>query len=83
MECDDYLRRSGPHGQLVERYAARLVGDGRVGHGIWRCFNGIGGLLSWIASRRGALAISMNARSSSTSNIGLGSSPSTLATVPR
>lgn len=56
MECDDYLRRSGPHGQLVERYAARLVGDGRVGHGIWRCFNVIGGLLSWIASRRGALA---------------------------
>ena len=33
MECDEYLRRSrlfrllrsGPHGQLVERYAARLV----------------------------------------------------------
>jgi hypothetical protein len=38
MECDEYLRRSrlfrllrsGPHGQLVERYAARLVGDGVV-----------------------------------------------------
>ena len=47
MECEEYLRRSrlfrrlrsGPHGQLVERYAARLVGDGLVGHGTWRCFN--------------------------------------------
>jgi site-specific recombinase XerD len=48
--------RSGPHGQFVERYAARLVGDGLVRHGIWRCFNVVGGLLSWIASRRGALA---------------------------
>ena len=34
MECEEYLHRSrlfqshrsGPHGQLVERYAARLVG---------------------------------------------------------
>ena len=64
MECDEYLRRSrlfrllrsGPHGQLVERYAARLVGDGLVRHGTWRCFNVVGGLLSWIASRRGVLA---------------------------
>jgi site-specific recombinase XerD len=64
MECDEYLRRSrlfrllrsGPHGQLVERYAARLVGDGLVRHGTWRCFNVVGGLLSWIASHRGALA---------------------------
>jgi len=64
MECEEYLRksrlfrrlRSGPHGQLVERYAARLVRDGLVGHGAWRCFNVAGGLLSWIASRRGALA---------------------------
>ena len=64
MECDEYLRRSrlfrllrsGPHGQLVERYAARLVGDGLVRHGTWRCFNVVGGLLSWIASHRCALA---------------------------
>ncbi len=64
MECDEYLRRSrlsrrlrsGPHGQLVERYAARLVGDGLVRHGTWRCFNVVGGLLSWIASRRRVLA---------------------------
>jgi site-specific recombinase XerD len=64
MECEEYLRRSrlfrrlrsGPHGQLVEHYAARLVGDGLVGDGTWRCLNVVGGLLSWIASRRGALA---------------------------
>ena len=64
MECDEYLRRSrlfrhrrsGPHGQFVERYAARLVGDGLVRHGTWRCFNVVGGLLSWIASRRRVLA---------------------------
>ncbi len=63
MESEEYLRtsrlfrrlRSGPHGQLVERYAARLVEDGLVRHGTWRCLNVVGGLLSWIASRRGAL----------------------------
>ncbi len=40
MECEEYLRRSrlfrrlrsGPQGQLVERYAARLVEDGLVRH---------------------------------------------------
>src|ERR1700748_3423435 len=64
MECDEYLRRSrlfrlltsGPPRQLVERYAARLVGDGLVRHGTWRCLNVVGGLLSWIASRRCVLA---------------------------
>ena len=64
MECEEYLRtsrlfrrlRSGPHGQPVERYAARLVEDGLVRHGTWRCLNVVGGLLSWIASHRGALA---------------------------
>jgi hypothetical protein len=63
MEHNEYLRRnrlfrrlrSGPHGQLVERYAARLVEDGLARHGTWRCFNVVGGLLSWIASRRRAL----------------------------
>ena len=48
--------QDGPHGQLVERYAARLVGDGLVRHGTWRCCNVVGGLLSWIASRGCALA---------------------------
>jgi len=60
MEVDDYLRRSrlfrhlksGSHGQLVERFAARLVNDGLVRHGTWRCLNVVGGLLSWMASRR-------------------------------
>ena len=64
MECEEYLRgsrlfrrlSSGPHGHLVERYAARLVVDGLVRHGTWRCLNVVGGLLSWIASRRCALA---------------------------
>jgi site-specific recombinase XerD len=64
MECEEYLRRSrlfrrlrsGPHGQLVERYATRLVGDGLVSHGTWRCFNVVGGLLSWITSCRSVLA---------------------------
>ncbi len=64
MEVEDYLRRSrlfrqlkdGDHGQLVERYAARLVADGLVRLGTWRCLNVVSGLLSWIASRRGLLA---------------------------
>ena len=64
MESEEYLRRSrlfrrlrsGPYGQFVERYAARLVEDGLVRHGTWRSFNLVSGLLSWIASRRGALA---------------------------
>ena len=64
MNAQEYLGRSrlfqrlkiGPHGQLVERYAARLVEDGLVRHGIWRCLNLVGGLLSWIASSRADLA---------------------------
>ena len=56
MECEEYLRRSrlfrrlrsGRHGQLIERYAARLAGDGFVRQGTWRCFNVVGGLLSWM-----------------------------------
>lgn len=64
MEVEEYLRRSqlfqrlksGPHGYHVERFAARLVEDGLVRHGTWRCLNVVGGLLSWIASRRRVLA---------------------------
>ena len=60
MEVEEYLcrsqlyrrLRSGPHGQLVERYAARLVEERLVQHGTWRCLNVVGGLLSWIAARR-------------------------------
>jgi site-specific recombinase XerD len=64
MECEEYLSRSrlfrrlrsGPHGRLVERYAARLVRDNLVCHGTWRCLNVIGGLLCWIAKHRCMLA---------------------------
>ena len=64
MEVEEYLGgsrlyrrlRSGPHGQLVERYAARLVDEGLVRLGTWRCLNVVGGLLSWIAGRRYKLA---------------------------
>jgi len=63
MVAKEYLGRSrlfrrlkiGPHGQLVERYAARLAEDGLVCHGTWRCLNLVGGLLSWIASSRSDL----------------------------
>jgi site-specific recombinase XerD len=63
MEVHEYLGRSrlfrrlrsGPHGHLVERYGARLVEEGRARLGTWRCLNVVGGLLSWIASRRCAL----------------------------
>lgn len=64
MECEEYLSRSrlfrrlrsGPHGRLVERYAARLVRDNLVRHGTWRCLNVVGGLLCWIAKHRCVLA---------------------------
>lgn len=60
MEVEEYLGssrlyrrlRSGPHGQLVERYAARLVEERLVRHGAWRCLNVVSGLLSWIADCR-------------------------------
>ena len=60
MEIEEYLDRSrlyqrlrsGPHGQLVERYAARLVEEKLVRHSAWRCLNVAGGLLSWIAGHR-------------------------------
>ena len=64
MVAEEYLGRSrlfrrlasGPHGQLVELYAGRLVKDGLIGHGTWRCLNLVGDLLSWIASARWKLA---------------------------
>jgi site-specific recombinase XerD len=64
MQVEDYLGRSrlygrlrsGPHGHLIERYAARLVEERLVRLGTWRCLNVVGGLLSWIAGRRYKLA---------------------------
>ena len=47
--------KNGPHGQLVERYAVRLVKDGLARRGTWRCLNLVGDLLSWIASSRSKL----------------------------
>lgn len=66
MEVEEHLGRSrlyrnlrsGPHGQLVERYAARLVEERLVRHGTWRCLNVVGGLLGWIAGRRYKLRVS-------------------------
>src|SRR5258708_15678838 len=55
---DDYLRRSrlfrhlksGPHGPLVDLYAARLLADGLGGHGTWRSLNLLSGLVGLGAS---------------------------------
>jgi site-specific recombinase XerD len=63
MVAEEYLSRSrlfrrlksGPHGQLIELYAARLAKDGFARHGTWRCFNLVGDLLRWIASSRSKL----------------------------
>ena len=60
MVTEEYLGRSrlfqglksGPHGQLVELYAARLVKDGLVAHGTWRCLSLVENLLRWIARGR-------------------------------
>lgn len=58
--AEEYLNRSrlfrrlknGPHGDLVELYAARLVDAGLAEHGIWRCLNLVGDLLAWLARCR-------------------------------
>jgi site-specific recombinase XerD len=47
--------KSGPHGQLVELYAVRLVKDGLARQGTWRCLSLVGDLLSWIARSRSKL----------------------------
>ncbi len=44
--------KNSAHGQLIERYAARLVKDGLARQSTWRCLNVVGGLLSWIAGSR-------------------------------
>lgn len=64
MVAEEYLGRSrlfrrlknGPHGQLVELYAARLVKDELARHGTWRCLNLVSGLLIWIAKSRSTLS---------------------------
>jgi len=64
MIAEEYLSRSrlyrrlrdGSHGDLVERYAARLVEVGLACQGTRRSLGLVGGLLSWIASSRSVLA---------------------------
>lgn len=60
MDANGYLGRSrlfqrlrnGPHGELVERYAGRLVEERRPDKRIWQYLNMVGGLLDWIAEHR-------------------------------
>jgi hypothetical protein len=40
--------KSGPHGHIVELYAARLTREGFARHGTWRCLNVVGDFLDWI-----------------------------------
>lgn len=44
--------RNGPHGQLIDLYAARVVKDGLARQGTWRRLNLVSGLLSWLSRRR-------------------------------
>jgi len=60
MDAEGYLGKSrlfrrlknGPHGQLIDRYTARVVKDGLARQGMWRCLNLVSGLLSWLSRRR-------------------------------
>jgi len=63
MIAEQYLRRSrlfrrlknGSHGQLIERYAGRLVEEGLGQECTWRSLSLVGDLMSWIASSRSRL----------------------------
>ena len=63
MIAEEYLGRSrlfrrlknGPHGQLIELYAARVVNDGLARQGAWRCLSLVGALLNWISESRSKL----------------------------
>ena len=56
MVTEEYLGRSrlfrrlksGPHRQIVELYAARLVKDELAGMATWRCLYLVDDLVSWI-----------------------------------
>ena len=64
MDAKEYLDRSrlyqrlrnGPHGQLIERFAARLIEARFAPSGIWHSLNIVGDLLRWIADLRYELA---------------------------
>jgi hypothetical protein len=91
MDTEEYLVRSrlfrrlkiGSHGQLVERYAARLVEDGLARQGTWRCLSLIGDLLSWMTSSRFDLANLDERTIECSSGAERGSSPSSRATGRR
>jgi hypothetical protein len=53
--------RSGPHGQLVELYTARLVKEGFGRHSTWRSLSVLGDLLSWL-TRIGSMPTDLNER---------------------
>jgi hypothetical protein len=63
MIAEEYLIRTrllrrlknGPHGQLIEPYAARLVEVDLARHGTWRSLNLVDDLLSWVARSRSVL----------------------------
>ena len=58
MIAEEYLSRSrvfrrlknGFHGQLIERYAARLAEEGLAQEGGLRCLSLVGDFMEWIAS---------------------------------
>jgi site-specific recombinase XerD len=60
MAAKEYLARSqlfrrlksGPNGQFIELYAARLIKDGLAYHGTWRSLSLVGDLLTWVAGSR-------------------------------
>jgi hypothetical protein len=60
MSAKEYLARSrlfrrlksGPHGQFIGLYAARLTKDGLARHGTWRSLSLVGDLLTWVAGSR-------------------------------
>ena len=63
ITAEEYLSRSrlfrrlksGPHGQLVELYAARLVTDGLARQGTWRSLSLLGDVVSRVASSNSKL----------------------------
>ena len=69
MITEEYLGRSrlfrrlksGPHGQLVELYGARLVNDELAGEATWRCLHLVEDLFSWI-KRYGLKLTDLNER---------------------
>jgi site-specific recombinase XerD len=64
MEVENYVGRSRlfrglknePHGQLVERYATRLVEEKLARSSISHCLNAVSGFLGWVTKRRIKLA---------------------------